>query len=193
MKIHFVAALNGDSKDYKIIYDKIKSLGHELVTNHFLKRTSNEVFDESPEESELYVKRANRWMRQADVVLFETTRPDVSVGYEIATTLNLQKPAIILYRKQAGHPPNSLKGISSDRLQVLAYNDDTLAELLEIALEYAAETADVRFNFFITPTISRYLDWISQTKKLPRSVYLRNLIELDMERNSEYHQNNNHH
>jgi len=193
MKIHFVAALNGDSKDYKIIYDKIKSLGHELVTNHFLKRTLNEVFDESPEESALYVKRANRWMRQADVVLFETTRPDVSVGYEIATTLNLQKPAIILYRKQAGHPPNSLKGISSDRLQVLAYNDDTLAELLEIALEYAAETADVRFNFFITPTISRYLDWISQTKKLPRSVYLRNLIELDMERNSEYHQNNNHH
>ena len=193
MKIHFVAALNGDSKDYKIIYDKIKSLGHELVTNHFLKRTLNEVFDESPEESGLYVKRANRWMRQADVVLFETTRPDVSVGYEIATTLNLQKPAIILYRKQAGHPPNSLKGISSDRLQVLAYNDDTLAELLEIALEYAAETADVRFNFFITPTISRYLDWISQTKKLPRSVYLRNLIELDMERNSEYHQNNNHH
>lgn len=58
--------------------------------------------------------------------------------------------------------------------------------LLKEAMSKAENKVDVRFNFFVTPRILLYLDWLAKNKKLPRSVYLRNLIESDMEKNKEY-------
>jgi len=52
--------------------------------------------------------------------------------------------------------------------------------------EKAREKVDVRFNFYISPEIGRYLDWISQRKKLPRSVFLRGLVERHMHVDKEY-------
>jgi hypothetical protein len=48
------------------------------------------------------------------------------------------------------------------------------------------ENIDTRFNFFISPKIGNFLDWIAKKKKLPRAVYLRKLIEDDMDKNKEY-------
>ena len=54
------------------------------------------------------------------------------------------------------------------------------------ALDYVSSAQDVRFNFFISPTIGLYLDWISKNKRIPRAVYLRKLIEEEMRENKEY-------
>ncbi|MFH1561342.1 MAG: hypothetical protein ABID04_02050, partial [Patescibacteria group bacterium] len=81
-----------------------------------------------------------------------------------------------------------ISGKPDDRLQVLNYEKDSLASVLKKALLGAEEKIDVRFNFFVTPKILAYLDWLSKKKKLPRSVYLRDLIETDIKRNKEYQQ-----
>lgn len=188
MKIHFVVAVDGNKHDHESIAKTIEKLGHELVTEHFLTRKLEEIVKESPAESELYAKKAQTWIKKADIVLFETTKPDVSVGYEVALALNMMKPVIVLYNEESGYPPHSLKGYNLEKLQVLGYNAHTLPEILELALEHASESADVRFNFFISPKIGSYLDWISKNKKIPRSVYLRKLIEHDMEDNDEFEQ-----
>ena len=59
-------------------------------------------------------------------------------------------------------------------------------EIIFQAIEKAREKVDVRFNFYISPEIGRYLDWISQRKKLPRSVFLRGLVERHMHADKEY-------
>jgi hypothetical protein len=59
--------------------------------------------------------------------------------------------------------------------------------VLEKAIEYAINQQEVRF---ISPNIGRYLDWISKVKKIPRSVYLRALIERDMKENTEFEDSN---
>jgi hypothetical protein len=55
-----------------------------------------------------------------------------------------------------------------------------------VVFDYLSDTQDVRFNFFISPQIGNYLDWVSKNKRIPRAVYLRRLIEEDMKNNKEY-------
>ena len=186
MKVHFAAAVNGDKSDYKKILDAIQKYGHTVDTDHFLKRTLKDIDSETAAESELYAKKSMRWIKNADVILFETTQSDVSIGYELAVAVNLHKPVIVMYNNEKSVPPNSIKGVESEKLQIIGYNDSTLEEILDISLENAHDSADVRFNFFISPAIGNYLDWIAKNKKIPRSVYLRNLIQKDMEENEEY-------
>jgi len=61
-----------------------------------------------------------------------------------------------------------------------------LEEILKMACGEAKEQMDTRFNFFISPLHQTYLDWIAKHRKIPRSVYLRDLIERDMAQNKEF-------
>lgn len=189
MKIHFIASAIGNKSDYTAIMNAVEKLGNTIITRHAVDRTREQILQESPEESELYVKKFQSWHKNADAVIFEVTAPDISIGYEIAYALTLNKPVVVLYRRDANTQPGTpgaLKGMHSERLQVLSYDDATLSEILALALDYAEETSDVRFNFFVTPTISAYLDWVAKERKLPRSVYLRRLIEDDMRNSTGY-------
>ncbi|MCA9368883.1 MAG: hypothetical protein H6773_03205 [Pseudomonadales bacterium] len=186
MKVHFAAAVDGSKEDYKNICNLIEKIGHTVVTDHYLNRTISDIEKETPAEAELYAKRSMRWIKNADVVVFETSKPDVSVGYELAVAVNLLKPVVVMYNNEKAQVPNSIKGVESDKLQIIGYSEHTLEEILDISLENAHDSQDVRFNFFISPAIGNYLDWISKNKKIPRSVYLRNLIQKDMEENEEY-------
>ena len=186
MKVHFAADVGGDKEDFKMICQLIEKLDHSLVTDHYLSRNLSDIDKESPEESKFYVERSMKWIKSADVVVFETTKPDISIGYELAVAVSLHKPVIVLYNDTKSKAPNSIKGVEREKLQIVGYNRDTLVEVLDIVLENAHDSADVRFNFFISPSIGSYLDWIAKNKKVPRSVHLRNLIQRDMEENEEY-------
>jgi len=188
MKVHLMAAIDGSKDDYRKIIHAIEKSGHSLVTNHLLDRKIEDIENESADEAELAAKKIQQWIKKADVIIYEVTKPDVSIGFEVASALHLGKPVVVLYRSDNGSVPHGLKGISSDKLQVLSYDHNTLEELIKLSLEYAQETNDTRFNFFISPNLSHYLDWVSQTMKIPRSVYLRKLIEDDRESHSEYFQ-----
>lgn len=187
MKIHFMApiATGIRLKRYEQIISVIEKNDCELVTRHVIERKIDELQSETTADAELYVKKLMNWFKKADVLLFEASQPDTSIGFEIATALNMSKPTIILF-ENGRIKPHALLGLHSEKIQVLGYEEHTLQELLELAIDYARDTADVRFNFFVTPSIGAYLDWIAQNKKIPRSVYLRNLIEDDMNNNQEY-------
>jgi len=118
------------------------------------------------------------------VVVLEVSMHSLSMGYFMQAALSMGKPVIALYVK--GCYPAFAIGIENEKLQVIEYSMDNLVSVLEISLEYAQETSDIRFNFFVTPAISSYLDWVAKEKKLPRSVYLRRLIEDDMGKNDEF-------
>ena len=186
MKVHFAAAVDGEKEDFIKLCKFIEKLDHTIVTDHYLSRSLVAIQRESAEESKFYVERSMQWIKSADVVVFETTKPDISIGYELAVAVSLHKPVIALYNDKKTTAPNSIKGVEKEKLQIVGYNEDTIDEVLDIVLENAAESADVRFNFFISPAIGNYLDWIAKNKKIPRSVYLRNLIQKDMEDNEEY-------
>jgi hypothetical protein len=127
----------------------------------------------------------SKTIANCDVVVCEASFPStISIGHEVSVALDKGKPIIALY--QPKKEPGVLEGINSERFMLLEYTQKDLKEVLDYGMEGAVEQIDVRFNFFISPKISKYLDKVSKETKTPRAVYLRNLIEEDMDSNDEY-------
>lgn len=186
MKFHFFCSLEGKKEVYEEIFRQLEKLDCYPITKHALERNIEDVKRESAEESERYVKRMKKWTSEADFIVVEVTVPDVSIGYEMMYAMEKGKPVIVLYQEEKGTVPFTLKGMPPDKINVYPYTLDGLGEILQYAVEDAKENMDVRFNFFVSPRIVYYLDWIAKKRKIPRAVYLRRLIEKDMEKNKEF-------
>ena len=115
-------------------------------------------------------------------MIAETSFPSISVGYEISLALQYRKPVLILY--STGDPPSLFAYHDDEKLVAEKYTLANVRETIDNFVNYVHGATDTRFTFFITPQIARYLERISKRKKLPKSVYLRRLIEEDMVRNT---------
>ena len=92
--------------------------------------------------------------------------------------LRVGKPVLIMYSE--GDPPSLLAHHKDDKLMCEKYTINSVSSIIKDFIEYISGKSDLRFTFFITPKIVSYLDTISKKEKLPKSVYLRKLIEEDM-------------
>lgn len=187
MKIYFSAALlykDKRGKTYKRITDYIQKHGHTLLS-YGMEKDLFDIKKQRSDEFKDHYKSVLKWMNQADLIIVEASFPStMHIGHEISLALEKSKPVIVLYEQ--GFSPFFLEGADKERLILAEYTEDNLEDILLDNIDYAASQQDVRFNFFISPAIGNYLDWISKEKKIPRSVYLRSLIESDMEENDEY-------
>lgn len=182
MKIFFDASLSGKAEydqNYRAIIREIEKLGHVLIKSTLFERAPEDVASESSKQAEEWYKKLKKWLNDCDVAVFEVSYSSTGIGHEVSVALNSGKPVIALH--VSGKHPFVLETIPSDKIQVIDYSLDQLANKLGVALEYAAGLVDTRFNFFISPKISNYLDWIAKKKRTPRAVYLRRLIEKAME------------
>lgn len=188
MKVYFSFSLSQSSPKvrdsaYKII-DTIKKLGHKIIPENIRQKDGSFYKKQSENESRLAQREIAQLKKSADVVVLEVSGQSIGIGQELAYTLSINKPVIALYRNDS--TPHILRDEGGDSLILAPYDDNDLEQVLADAIDYAASQQDVRFNFFISPAIGNYLDWISKEKKIPRSVYLRSLIEKDMKNNDEY-------
>lgn len=187
MKVYFTASARGRSKFssfYDQIYKQLGKLGHNNLDNLITGVDEDAFYDgDHKERVELY-KKAMQIIKKADVVVLEVSEHSLSMGFLIQKSLESGKPVVALHLK--GYDPYFLTGIENDKLQVVEYNESDIDQVLKYSLDFASDQQDTRFNFFISPKHQNYLDWISKTKKIPRSVYLRNLIEKDIEKQEDY-------
>lgn len=134
----------------------------------------------SREERLKFHNQLEKWINSCDFMIAETSFPSISVGYEISLALQRNKPVLILY--STGDPPSLFGHHEDDKLLCELYSEDTVSEIIDDFINYVEGKNDTRFTFFITPEISSYLDKKSKNEKLPKSVYLRKLIESDMKK-----------
>lgn len=187
MKAYFTASISGKDfygRNYEKIVEILNDLGYKVYSDQILKKNKSVISDQSDKERISYYKKMIEMISESEICVAEVSTSSISVGHEITVVLEKGKPVIALYDKKT--QPNLLKAITSDKLQTLEYDMDTLEKTLIKAVEHAKESLDIRFNFFISPQINSYLDWISGTKRIPRAVYLRDLLEREMEKNKEY-------
>lgn len=187
MKIAFSASPKakhtiGSSLD--TIFNYIEELGHHHTIDFVKSVDPSTFYKPGSEEATIFFDQVERSIKTADICIFETTVPSLGLGHVTYMALSLGKPVIALY--QGDNAPMLLSEIDDSRVQVMSYTPDTIKEILEQTIDYAKDQADTRFNFFISPGHATYLDWISQHRRVPRSVYLRNLIKRDMENNNDY-------
>ncbi len=191
MKIYFTAAIY-QKPQFGAYYDRIVAVLEKAGTvqhKHITDKTLDMVMTQSAADNLAYYRQANRWISSADLVVVEASFPStINIGHEITLAFDKGKPVIVLYK--VGHDSIFLHGINSERLILAEYTDDTLEQVLNDSITFARDTADTRFNFFISPRHIAYLDWVAKVKKIPRSVYLRRLIEQDRERNEVFQEAN---
>ncbi len=163
--------------------EKIDASVEEVI----LDNVSQDVAYDNHEALTKAFKQQLKQMRSADVIFFETSTADTNLGYYLARATSINKPVVIFHRADTEPAMLSLVEHNSDKTTAVRYHsDDELYEEVPRAIEFVSEAQDTRFNFFLSPALSNYLDWISKTQKMPRSVFLRRLIDEDIERNEDY-------
>ncbi|MBP7875710.1 hypothetical protein KA012_01815 [Candidatus Woesebacteria bacterium] len=187
MKVYFSTSISKMTDEVrnncKTIIDVLERSGHKVLSHGILDKNHKFYTDQTEEEALAAHKYLTKLKKQADIILLEVTNQSIGIGQEIATSLTLNKPVIALYQK--GFHPHILRDDGGDLLLLNSYTADILPQVVADSIDYAGTHQDVRFNFFISPTIGNYLDELSKEKKIPRSVYLRSLIEADMRKSKD--------
>jgi hypothetical protein len=187
MKITFVAS-HTQKKELMEYYKIIKAIleKSEIKLKYGGLFNATDDIDKSEASRNLWYKKSMNDIKESDIVVVEISYPSTAnVGHCLTYALEIGKPVVALYKND--RDPLFLRGQKNDKLTIIPYSDSKdLEKILNSALEYAAEQMDTRFNFFISPKIGNYLDWVAKKLKMPRAVYLRKLIEKDMEKNKGY-------
>ncbi len=181
MKAYFTASIAAKEKyvaNYGKIIEILKNRKHTVISDHIMNTTPEDIQMVNREERLKFHKKIEKWIQSCDFLIAETSFPSISVGYEISLALRMGKPVLILYSE--GDAPSLLAHHNDDKLVCEHYTPSTLRQIIEEFTQYIEGKMDLRFTFFITPDIVQYLDHISRKHKLPKSVYLRNLIKEDM-------------
>lgn len=169
MKIHFFGSLAGNKMrvgnktHYEKIVETIEELGYGIITKHAVYKNLEDVLKESMEDNAKYIERMKDWIRQADIVVVETTKPEIGTGYELALAISENKPVIALYTDGQNSP--ILAGQVSLKIQHIEYDLSDLKSTLRDALEMAKDQMDIRFTMLLSPKIVTFLNKISKKKR----------------------------
>lgn len=188
MNIYFTAAVSLKEiygENYSLIVHALEKLGHKVIHSHITESSLKSILETTEEQRVEFYKKVVKWMTEADLVVAEVSFPStLNVGYEVSIALEKGKSVVGLYL--AGTSSPLFDGMKTERFVYEKYTRETLDKVLQESLEYVQQNSDTRFNFIVPRKILEYLDWVAQHKNLPRSVYLRNLIEQDIKKNKEY-------
>ena len=185
MNVYFTASIVGKKdflKNYLKIIDILKSKNLDVKSDHIIDATPSQIRLETRQERLAFHKKLENWINSCDLMVAETSLPSISVGYEISLALHRRKPVLILYSE--GSPPPLFAQHIDDNIVCEKYTLDALEDLIDEFIHYVHQTNDSRFTFFITSDIASYLDKIARKEKIPKSVYLRKLIQADMDKHS---------
>jgi len=182
MTVYFTASIIGKRNylsNYLKVIGIIKNKNFSIISDHIINTTEAQIRIETKEERLKFHKQLEKWISSCDFMVAETSFPSISVGYEISFALKLGKPVLILYSE--GGAPSLLAHHEDEKLVCEKYTLKTLKAIIDDFINYIQGTEETRFTFFITPEIALHLEEISKKEKMPKSVYLRKLIEKDMQ------------
>ncbi len=180
MNAYFTASIVGKRQyadNYRRIITYLESKGIPVASAHIMDTTEDHIRMESKSERQKFHATLEKWINACDFMIVEASFPSISVGYEIALALHRAKPVLVLFTEEA---PSLIMNSDEDKLVVEQYTPSTIPDTVDEFLNYIRGANDTRFTFFITPEINAYLAKVSKKDKLPKSVYLRNLIVRDM-------------
>lgn len=190
MKVFFVASPRSVNKEpdlykkmYKLVQGSCSKMIGDLVLE-FADENLDNFYNRSHKERVDHYKRTMDFLKKSDVVVVEVSEHSMSMGYIVNKALENSKPVIALYKK--GNDPYFFSGIEDSKLVIAPYTGDDLTRVVGDAFDKVKSLSDVRFNFFVSPKILAYLDWVAQKRMIPRSVFLRDLIEKEMKKDKDF-------
>ncbi|MDQ3008293.1 MAG: hypothetical protein M3Q81_01730 [bacterium] len=127
-----------------------------------------------------HYKKIVSQLKKTDALLLEGSVAGIEIGYLLAIAMEVGKP-VAIFAQGTISPIFELLEKTTEKALVIPYEaiasiEDQIGDIVDFLMH----AQDTRFNFFVSADVSNFLDWISKDQRIPRSVYLRNLIEEDM-------------
>ncbi len=187
MKVYFGTSPRIKDKDPElilVIYRLIEKFGYGHTSKWVKEVSSEKFYAMSDKELTDHHRQTEKAIKSADICVFEASTRSLSVGY--LTNFALENGKVVIVLSQNKDSLLLFRSTAEKSLISVVYDKDNLDKKLKEALNQASGQADVRFNFFIQSSLLSYLDWVSNTRRIPRSVFLRDLIEKEMKKDKEY-------
>ena len=188
MKVYFSGSVYYRD-DFIGVYEEIVGVLRQMGANvleHTNKISADQYSSQDDNNRVENYRQVVRWVDQCDLAVVEASFPStLHMSHEISLLLEKGKPVVALYQK--GKEPGMFRAIKDDKIVWVEYGGiKDIGVVLKKAIEVARKSADVRFNFFVSPKILSYLDWVAKNRMVPRAVFLRELIEREMRKDREY-------
>lgn len=183
MKISFAASIRGKkqyNKNYQAAIDYLTNDGH--LVYHTLSLSEEKLLSLTVSQRTKIFQNFYKCINKSDLLIAECSFPSINVAYEISYAIQQGKPVIVLHLKNNDGAILELRDpiFSSENISVYEYTEKNLIHVLKSALEYLQPQLDKRFTIILSPSIMARLDNISKKKKIPKAVYIRQLIEKDL-------------
>jgi len=189
MKIYISAPLKQRNKELKTFIKAISDI--EKEEHDIIDLYKNEKYP-IEEDVEYFVKlfnEAEKAIRNVDVVIVDVTFPSSRLGFEMARALDEKKVVIAMSNSEIEAPRAApVAGNLSRYYKNISYNSKTILSLLKAAIEEAKEKIDTKFILIISPEIDNYLEWAADFKRMHKAQIVRNAIDKEMERDTDYKQ-----
>lgn len=185
MTIYFSAAIaqaDRFGRYYQRIIDALEKEGHTVFQDTTLV-SFDEAVNKSDSERIAYYKQVLGWISKSDLVVLEVSFPStLHIGHELSVALEKGRPVVALYLKN--HEPSFFLGLENDKVFWGEYSDYDLEEIVREGMQYAIGQTETRYNLFLSSKHVAHLENRSRETKIPKSAYVRKLIEDDLEKSS---------
>ena len=181
MKAYFTASIVGRKfhlKNYQKIGEILRASNVEVMDEHILNVSEKDIQMQSKDVRLKFHQKLEDSINSSDFLVAETSFPSISVGYEISMALDRGKPVLILYSE--GDPPSLFAYHENEKIVSEKYTPESLPVIIADFLQFVRGEADTRFTFFISSKQAAYLAKQGKKNRVPKSVYLRSLIDRDM-------------
>lgn len=186
MKIGFLTSYRAqDSKDkeYGKILAFLEKKGHEVV--HHLDTNLSQLLPLGYAEREAIFMDFYKRLEECELVFVDCPVQSTQLGFGIAYLRSKGKPVVILTPK--GTPleffPQGDIYSEIENMAVYQYDEKSIDEVLEEALEYMEPRIDKRFTIIFPSFLLAKIEEKAQKLHLPKAVYIRQLIEKDIKEN----------
>lgn len=183
MKIGFLTSVRGKSKfekQYSTILQYLEKQRHEVV--HNLALTEDQLAPMTyPQREELFL-RFYKQLLDCDLVVAECSMQSIQVGYGLSFLRDHGKPIIALSIRGVDNDLGQMTDLFSsiENIEICEYTEENLVEMLEEALLYMEPHVDKRFTMIFPAHLLAKVEDVAKKKKLPKAVYIRQLIEKDL-------------
>lgn len=179
MNIAFLTSIRGSKQygeSYSAIVNNLVKKGH--IVSHRLSTTDDILANWSQQKREEFFNNFYKKVGSSDLVVAECSHPTINLGYEISTALQHNKEVIILRCDRSDVSITNFDPIYLNKnVYVYVYTPLSLPRVLEEALHFKFPDQYKKFNILLPPQMITKLNIVSKKKCLPKSVYIRGLIE----------------
>jgi len=133
-------------------------------------------------------KTSKKKLSISEVVIAEDTFHSTDLGFDIATAAYLKRPILVLRHKDKleGERNYSSKSQRLREIELIEYNEESLETEIKKFIQRAKSIVDTKFILIISPEIDKYLQWVSDNRRMHKAQIVRKAVEEKMVSDSEY-------